>query len=196
MIPSCARAAEVAEAAHVLSRLGLVTAYGHVSARIGGSMLITPADELATVTESAIVEVALAATRLPAAAPAEGWAHLAIYHARPDTAAIARAQPASALAASAVTTSLPVLPACGCCPQPATSSSPPRLPVRSHRFPLRRSRRGRPPEANCCRGCGSTCAAVLTSDCRGASHGGPTGWPTPGPGCPFPARAVWLRRWG
>jgi len=72
-------------------------------------MLITPADELATVTESAIVEVALAATRLPAAAPAEGWAHLAIYHARPDTAAIARAQPASALAASAVTTSLPVL---------------------------------------------------------------------------------------
>src|SRR5437667_10686492 len=72
-------------------------------------MLIPPAAALATVTESAIVEVPLAATRLPAATPAEGWAHLAIYRARPDTAAIARAQPASALAASAVTTSLPVL---------------------------------------------------------------------------------------
>ena len=109
MIPSQARATEVAEAAHVLSRLGLVTAYGHVSARIGGSMLITPPADLATVTESAIVEVPLAATRLPAVAPAEGWAHLAIYRARPDTAAIVRAQPASALAAAAVTTSVPVL---------------------------------------------------------------------------------------
>ena len=32
---------EVAEAANVLARLGLVTAYGHVSARAGESMLIT-----------------------------------------------------------------------------------------------------------------------------------------------------------
>jgi HCOMODA/2-hydroxy-3-carboxy-muconic semialdehyde decarboxylase len=109
VIPSQARSAEVAEAAHVLSRLGLVTAYGHVSARAGAAMLITPAADLATVTEFAIVEVPLAATRLPAATPAEGWAHLAIYRARPDTAAIARAQPASALAAAAVTTSLPIL---------------------------------------------------------------------------------------
>jgi hypothetical protein len=33
---------EVAEAARVLSRLGLVTAYGHVSVRSGAAMLITP----------------------------------------------------------------------------------------------------------------------------------------------------------
>ena len=33
--------AEVAEAANVLARLGLVTAYGHVSARAGEVMLIT-----------------------------------------------------------------------------------------------------------------------------------------------------------
>ena len=39
---------EVAEAASVLSRLGLVTAYGHVSARSGISMLITPAAEVAS----------------------------------------------------------------------------------------------------------------------------------------------------
>ena len=42
--------AEVAEAANVLARLGLVTAFGHVSARAGKSMLITPAADLACVT--------------------------------------------------------------------------------------------------------------------------------------------------
>jgi len=109
VIPAPAQPRELAEAAHLLSGLGLVTAYGHVSARAGASMLITPATDLATVTESAIVEVPLAATALPPGAPAEGWAHLALYRARPGIGAIARAQPASALAAAAVTTSLPIL---------------------------------------------------------------------------------------
>ncbi|HZD68334.1 MAG TPA: class II aldolase/adducin family protein [Actinomycetes bacterium] len=99
----------VVEAAHVLSRLGLVTAYGHVSARAGASMLITPAADLATVTESSVVEVPLDASSLPTAAPAETWAHLALYRARPDTGSIARAQPASAVAAAATTTSMPAL---------------------------------------------------------------------------------------
>ena len=97
---------DVAEAGHVLSRLGLVTAYGHVSARAGASMLITPAADLGTVTEPAVVEVPLAASSLPSAAPAEAWAHLALYRARPDAGSIARAQPASAFAAAATTTSL------------------------------------------------------------------------------------------
>jgi HCOMODA/2-hydroxy-3-carboxy-muconic semialdehyde decarboxylase len=97
---------DLVEAAHALSRLGLVTAYGHVSARAGASMLITPAADLATVTEAAIVEVPLEASSLPTAAPAETWVHLALYRARPDAAAIARAQPASAVAAAATTTSL------------------------------------------------------------------------------------------
>ena len=109
MIPAPAQPGELAEAAHVLSGLGLVTAYGHVSARTGASMLITPAADLATVTETAIIEVSLAARALPPGAPAEGWAHLALYRARPDAAAIARAQPASTLAAAATTTSLPIL---------------------------------------------------------------------------------------
>jgi HCOMODA/2-hydroxy-3-carboxy-muconic semialdehyde decarboxylase len=100
---------DLVEAAHTLSRLGLVTAYGHVSARAGASMLITPAADLATVTEAAIVEVALEASSLPAAAPAEAWAHLALYRARPDAGSIARAQPAAAVAAAATTTSLPPL---------------------------------------------------------------------------------------
>ena len=95
----------------MLARLGLVTAYGHVSARAGESMLITPAADLACVTGSGVIEVPLAASarpggRLPAGAPAEAWAHLALYRARPDAAAIARAQPASAFAAAAAVTLL------------------------------------------------------------------------------------------
>ena len=93
---------EVAEAARVLSALGLVTAYGHVSARAGTAMLITPAADLATVTGSALVEVPLSAAALPPGAPAEAWAHLALYRARSDAGAIARAQPPAAFAAAAV----------------------------------------------------------------------------------------------
>jgi HCOMODA/2-hydroxy-3-carboxy-muconic semialdehyde decarboxylase len=99
--------AEVAEAANVLARLGLVTAYGHVSVRAGEVMLITPAADLAGVTASQVIAVPLtAAPPLPPGVPAEAWAHLALYRARPDAAAIARAQPASGFAAAATTTSL------------------------------------------------------------------------------------------
>jgi ribulose-5-phosphate 4-epimerase/fuculose-1-phosphate aldolase len=100
---------DLVEAGHVLSRLGLVTAFGHVSARAGTSMLITPAAHLATVTESALVDIPLDAPGLPAGAPAEAWAHLALYRARPDVGSIARAQPASAFAAAAVAAALPPL---------------------------------------------------------------------------------------
>ena len=107
MIEVPARRSEVAEAANVLARLGLVTAYGHVSARAGDAMLITPAADLAGVTASQVLEVPLGAPgSLSAGVPAEAWVHLALYQARPDAAAIARAQPPSAYAASATTTSL------------------------------------------------------------------------------------------
>jgi HCOMODA/2-hydroxy-3-carboxy-muconic semialdehyde decarboxylase len=106
VIPVSMQREAIVEAAHVLSRLGLVTAYGHVSARAGASMLITPAADLATVAEATVVEVPLDASSLPMAAPAEAWAHLALYRARPDAGSIARAQPASAVAAAATTTSL------------------------------------------------------------------------------------------
>ena len=97
----------MAEAANVLARLGLVTAYGHVSARVRGAMLITPAADLARVTASQVIAVPLtAAPPLPAGVPAEAWVHLALYRARPDAAAIARAQPASGFAAAATATSL------------------------------------------------------------------------------------------
>jgi ribulose-5-phosphate 4-epimerase/fuculose-1-phosphate aldolase len=112
--PDGALRGEVAEAANVLARLGLVTAYGHISARAGESMLITPAADLAGVTAASVIEVPLATGArptgaLPAGAPAEAWAHLALYRARPDAAAIARAQPAAAFAvAAAVTMMVPL----------------------------------------------------------------------------------------
>ena len=106
MVAVSTQRSDLVEAAHVLSRLGLVTAFGHVSARAGTSMLITPAADLATVTESTVVDVPLGASTLPTAAPAEAWAHLALYRARPDAGSIVRAQPASAFAAAATTTSL------------------------------------------------------------------------------------------
>ena len=112
MIPASASASAsgarsgLVEGARVLSGLGLVTAYGHVSVRSGTSMLITPATDLATVTESAVLEVPLDASSLPAGAPAESWAHLALYRARPDAGAVARAQPDSAFAVAVTTDAL------------------------------------------------------------------------------------------
>jgi HCOMODA/2-hydroxy-3-carboxy-muconic semialdehyde decarboxylase len=94
--------AEVAEAAHVLAGLELVTAFGHVSARVDGAMLITPAADLAGVTAGGLLTVPLAADKLPPGAPAEAWAHLAVYRQRPDADAVARAQPPSAFPAAAV----------------------------------------------------------------------------------------------
>jgi ribulose-5-phosphate 4-epimerase/fuculose-1-phosphate aldolase len=101
--------AEVGEAARVLARLGLVTAYGHVSARIPGRMVITPAADLAEVVTSDLVDVPLDVDVLPADAPREAWAHLAVYAARPDVAAVARAQPLPAYAVASLVPELPVL---------------------------------------------------------------------------------------
>ena len=44
----------------MLAGLGLVTAFGHVSARSGESMLITPAAHLACVTPADLIQVPLA----------------------------------------------------------------------------------------------------------------------------------------
>ena len=104
-----AQRAEITDAGRVLSGLGLVTAFGHVSARAGAAMLITPAADLAGVSPADLIEVDLAAAALPAGAPAEAWVHLRVYAARPDVSAIARAQPPAAFAATAVTAELPPL---------------------------------------------------------------------------------------
>ena len=58
--------------------------------------------------EATVLEVPLpaGAGQLRPGVPAEAWIHLALYRARPDVAAIARAQPPSAFAAAATATSL------------------------------------------------------------------------------------------
>jgi HCOMODA/2-hydroxy-3-carboxy-muconic semialdehyde decarboxylase len=109
MIPASTQRDDIVEAAHVLSRLRLVTAFGHVSARSGAAMLITPAADLAVVAGPDLLTVPLDASGLPPGAPAEAWAHLALYRRRPDAQSIARAQPASAFAAAATSTRLPPL---------------------------------------------------------------------------------------
>jgi ribulose-5-phosphate 4-epimerase/fuculose-1-phosphate aldolase len=97
---------DLVAAGHALSRTGLVTAFGHVSARTaGGSLLITPPEPLGGLTsDSAWTELEPDAAALPAGVPREAWIHLAIARARPDVGAICRAQPptATALASAGV----------------------------------------------------------------------------------------------
>ena len=64
-------------------------------------MLITPAIDLACAGPDDLIEVRLDATELPVGAPAEAWAHIRVYGARPDVAAVARAQPPATFAAAA-----------------------------------------------------------------------------------------------
>jgi HCOMODA/2-hydroxy-3-carboxy-muconic semialdehyde decarboxylase len=97
---------QVALAARTLARHGLVTAFGHVSARVGDLVVITPPIAPGDVTADALVTLDAAAGELPADTAPETWAHLAIYRARPDVGAVVRAQPESAFAASAIATEL------------------------------------------------------------------------------------------
>jgi HCOMODA/2-hydroxy-3-carboxy-muconic semialdehyde decarboxylase len=93
-------AGEVIAAARSLARHGLVDAFGHVSARVDGGLLITAPEPLATV--STVIEVPLVADGLPPEAPKEAWLHIAIYRQRPDVGGICRAQPRSVNAAASI----------------------------------------------------------------------------------------------
>ena len=107
-------AQEITDAARVLAALDLVTAYGHVSARAGDHLLITPAALLGGIRDTDLIRVPLDATALPPGAPGESWLHLSIYARRPDVGAIVRAQPPAALPIAAVTTALLPLHGQGC----------------------------------------------------------------------------------
>jgi HCOMODA/2-hydroxy-3-carboxy-muconic semialdehyde decarboxylase len=82
-------------AGRALAAAGLVTAFGHVSARSGSQLaLITPPQPLGSLGDDApLQEVSLAADELPPRAPGEAWIHWAIYRAREDVNAVCRAQP-------------------------------------------------------------------------------------------------------
>lgn len=91
---------EVAAAAGVLAAAGLVDAFGHVSARVGEGIVMTPARPLGDVGPGdRLVAFAPGTDELPAGTPKEAWVHLGIYEARPDVSAICRAQPRSVMAA-------------------------------------------------------------------------------------------------
>jgi ribulose-5-phosphate 4-epimerase/fuculose-1-phosphate aldolase len=94
---------DLVTAARTMRALSLVTAFGHVSARRGDRMLITPAIDLSLATADTILQIPLETDVLPADAPGEAWVHLAVYQARPDVTAIARAQPEAGFAIGAVT---------------------------------------------------------------------------------------------
>ncbi|GAA2206919.1 hypothetical protein GCM10009850_023770 [Nonomuraea monospora] len=101
---------ELADAGRALAAAGLVTAFGHVSARLPGDrLLMTPPVPLGTLTPAArYAEVPLDGAALPDGTPREAWIHVEIARARPDVGAICRAQPptATALASAGV----PILP--------------------------------------------------------------------------------------
>jgi ribulose-5-phosphate 4-epimerase/fuculose-1-phosphate aldolase len=93
---------EVIAAARVLAAKGLVDAFGHVSARAGQVVAITPARPLGMLSSGdELVTLRFDAQALSARAPKEAWAHLAIYRNRADVGAICRAQPPWVAAAAA-----------------------------------------------------------------------------------------------
>jgi HCOMODA/2-hydroxy-3-carboxy-muconic semialdehyde decarboxylase len=88
---------ELIAAARALARLGLVDAFGHVSARAGEVARITAPEPLGSVSRT--LELPLGELdALPAGLPGEAWIHWALYRARPDVGAVCRAQPRSPLA--------------------------------------------------------------------------------------------------
>lgn len=92
--------ADLLDAALTTAHSGLVTAFGHVSARIGDErLLITPPRPLGSLTlTDRAVTLDRTAGELPDGTPKEAWIHLAVYRARPDVRAICRAQPETATA--------------------------------------------------------------------------------------------------
>jgi len=87
---------EVIAAARSLAAEGLVTAFGHVSAREEeqDAFLITPPKPLGSLEpDDDLLGVSLAEAELPEGVPGEAWVHWTIYNSRPDVGGICRAQP-------------------------------------------------------------------------------------------------------
>lgn len=97
-------AAEIAEAARIITGAGLVEAFGHVSARSGQGFMITSTRPLGSTGEADIhlldgeCRAAADATDLPLEAPM----HAAIYAARNDVNAICRTHSPAAVRAGAI----------------------------------------------------------------------------------------------
>ncbi|NNN19268.1 MAG: class II aldolase/adducin family protein [Acidimicrobiaceae bacterium] len=92
MEPHIAVRSEIIQACRVLTRLGLVQGFGHVSARLDdGTVLITPRKGLGLVKEDELVHLDHAGTKLNNGnPPLEAAMHLAVFAARSDVSAICR----------------------------------------------------------------------------------------------------------
>ena len=90
--------------AAALDRAGLVTAVGHLSARVAAdSALITPGIALGQVRDAGQLRtLSLADDPDLTGLPGEAWIHWAVYRANPEVGGICRAQPPGADLASAV----------------------------------------------------------------------------------------------
>lgn len=94
---------DLTRAGHALDATGLVTAFGHVSARISDEdLLITPPRPLGSLVGGKFPQLSICAGELPADAPREAWMHTAIAAVRPDVGAICRAQPPAVAATAAL----------------------------------------------------------------------------------------------
>ena len=97
---------DIFAAARSLAACGLVTAFGHASARQGpDAFLITPPRPLGSLGHDDVLhQVSLDRDELPEGVPGEVWVHWAIYNARPEVNGICRAQPpvATAMASAGV----------------------------------------------------------------------------------------------
>jgi ribulose-5-phosphate 4-epimerase/fuculose-1-phosphate aldolase len=83
---------EVVAACRVLTRLGLVAGFGHVSARLpNGNLVITPRKALGLVQVEELVQLAPDGTPVSSGRPPlEAAMHVAVYQRRPDVQAICR----------------------------------------------------------------------------------------------------------
>lgn len=104
---------ELIAAAHSLAARGLVTAFGHVSAKLDGNKFVmTPPKPPGVIKEPGeLLEVSLDSEEIPKGVPGEVWIHWSIYHKRPEVLSICRAQPE--FAGITAISGIPVLPVYG-----------------------------------------------------------------------------------
>ena len=102
---------ELVAAGRALAAEGLVTAFGHVSARTDAETAqITPPLPLGSLRdEDALLQLSLDVEELPPGAPGEAWIHWAIYRARGEVGAVCRAQPPTATTCSVTATPIRAL---------------------------------------------------------------------------------------
>ena len=102
---------QLVAAGRALAAHGLVTAFGHVSARESAeTALITPPRPLGALTDDdELLRLSLDVDELPPGTPGEAWIHWAIYRSRADVNAVCRAQPSAATAVSVTATRIRAL---------------------------------------------------------------------------------------